>query len=57
MRLQFAHAYTDPRTLPHDDGIAQRMLDLLDVNSVPKRRQENVHLGIVVQNHPRSQHE
>lgn len=36
----------------HDDGITQRMLDLLDVNSVPICRQENVHLGIVVQNHP-----
>jgi hypothetical protein len=41
----------------HDDGIAQRMLDLLDVNFVPDCRQENIHLGIVVQNHPRSQHE
>ena len=41
----------------HDDGTAQRMLDLLDVNSVPKCRQENVHLGIVVQNYLDSQQE
>jgi hypothetical protein len=41
----------------HDDGIAQRMLDFLDVNSVPKCRQENVHLGIVVQNYLDSQQE
>jgi excisionase family DNA binding protein len=31
------------------------MLDLFSVNSVPNCRQENVHLGIVVQNHPGSQ--
>ncbi len=41
----------------HDDGVAKRMLDLLYVNSVPKCRQENVHLGIVVQNQPGSQQE
>ena len=36
-----------------DDGVSQDVLDVLGTDSVAKRRPENLHPGIVLQNVPR----